>query len=225
MRFPVVLFDLNGTLVDTLADLTAALNDTLAHLDRPLLEEAQVRVWSGEGLRGLLRAALLATGPAPTDLEINDWLHDFRARYATHLGERALVYPGVAATLQALLQAGARMAIVTNKPEGPSLGLLEQLNLAGYFDYFMTCDGDVPRKPDPTGALRLMEQLGATPAQTLMVGSSRIDRETAHNAGVTCALVQHSDDESARVQIRGLGADFVLADFAMLRALVLGPQA
>ena len=225
MRFPVVLFDLNGTLVDTSADLTAALNETLTHLDRPLLEEAQVRTWSGEGLRGLLRAALLATGPAPTDLEISDWLHDFRARYAAHLGQRARAYPGVAETLDALMHAGVRMAIVTNKPEAPSLGLLAQLHLARYFDYFMTCDGDVPRKPDPTGALRLMEQLGGTPAHTLMVGSSRIDRETAQNADITCALVQHSDVESARSQVRGLGADFVLDDFAMLRALVLGSRA
>ena len=225
MRFPVVLFDLNGTLVDTLSDLTAALNETLTHLDRPLLDEAQVRTWSGEGLRGLLRAALRATGPEPTDLEINDWLHVFRARYAAHLGQRARVYAGVVETLAALLQAGVRMAIITNKPEGPSLSLLAQLHLAGYFDYFMTCDGDIPRKPDPTGVFRLLEQLGATPAQTLMVGSSRIDRETAQNAGITCALVQHSDVESARVQVRGLGADFVLDDFAMLRALVLGSRA
>lgn len=225
MRFPVVLFDLNGTLVDTSADLTAALNDTLAHLERPLLDEAQVRTWSGEGLRGLLRAALLATGPAPTDLEINEWLHDFRARYAAHLGQCARVYPGVVETLRALLAAGVRMAIVTNKPETPSLGLLAQLKLDGYFEYFMTCDGEIPRKPDPTGTLRLMQQLGGTAAQTLMVGSSRIDRETAQNAGITCALVQHSELESARVQLRGLGSDFVLDDFAMLRALVLGTRA
>jgi len=129
MRFPVVLFDLNGTLVDTLSDLTAALNETLTHLDRPLLDEAQVRTWSGEGLRGLLRSALRATGPEPTDLEINEWLHDFRARYAAHLGQRARVYPGVVETLNALLQAGARMAIITNKPEAPSLSLLAQLHL------------------------------------------------------------------------------------------------
>lgn len=225
MRFPIVLFDLHGTLVDTLADLTAALNDTLARLGRPLLEESQVRAWSGEGLRGLLRAALLATGPAPTDLEINDWLHDFRACYAAHLGKRARVFPGVVDTLEALAQAGVHMAIVTNKPEAPSLGLLAQVNIAHYFEYFMTCDGEIPRKPDPTGALRLMAQMAAEPAQTLMVGSSRIDRETAQNAGITCALVQHSDLESARVQLLGLGADFVLDDFTKLRALVLGPQA
>lgn len=224
MRFPVVLFDLNGTLVDTTADLTAALNATLVPLGRPELDEAQVRTWSGEGLRGLLRAALMTTGPAPTDLEINEWLHDFRARYAAHLGQRARVYPGVAESLTALMAAGVRMAIVTNKPEAPSLGLLAQMQLAHYFDYFMTCDGDVPRKPDPTGALQLMDQLGATAAQTLMVGSSRIDRETAQNAGITCALVQNSDQESARVQLRGLGADFVLDDFAMLQALVLGAK-
>ncbi len=225
MRFPVVLFDLNGTLVDTLADLTAALNDTLTPLGRPLLEEAQVRMWSGEGLRGLLRAALLATGPAPTDLEINDWLHEFRARYAAHLGQRARVYPGVVETLDALVHAGVRMAIVTNKPEAPSLRLLAQLKLSSYFEYFMTCDGEIARKPDPTGALQVMRQLGGTPAETLMVGSSRIDRETAQNAGFTCALVQHSELESARIQLRGLGADFVLDDFAMLRALVLGTRA
>ena len=224
MRFPFVLFDLNGTLVDTLADLTAALNATLEPLGRPRLEVSQVRVWSGEGLRGLLRAALLTTGPALTDLEIAELLHDFRARYAAHLGQQASLFPGVTATLTALTAAGARLAILTNKPQVPSLQLLRQLQIAHCFEYFLTCDGDVPRKPDPTGLHQLVAQMGGTSELTLLVGSSRIDRETARNAGVTCALVQQGDDESARVQLRGLGADFVLDDFGRLRALVLGAR-
>lgn len=225
MRFPYVIFDLNGTLVDTFADLTAALGETLAHVGRPALDEAQVRGWAGEGLRGMLRAALLVTGPAPTDLEISDMLVDFRARYEGHLGQQARLYPGVEETLASLAAAGVRMAILTNKPQEPSVRLIAQMGIAAYFDYLLTCDGEVPRKPDPTGLAHLLQSMSGVPAQTLMVGSSRIDRETAQNAGVVAALVEDAHHPASRVLVRGLGAEYVLDDFAKLRALVLGPSA
>ena len=225
MRFPYVIFDLNGTLVDTFADLTVALNETIAAVGRPSLDEAQVRAWAGEGLRGMLRAALLVAGPTPTDLEISDLLTDFRARYEATLGQNARVYPGVVETLTALAQAGVRMAILTNKPQEPSVHLVALTGLAPFFDYLLTCEGDVPRKPDPTGLVELLHSLGGSPGQALMVGSSRIDRETAQNAGVAAALVEDAHYPPSGVLVRGLGAEFVLDDFAKLRALVLGPTA
>lgn len=228
MRFPFVIFDLNGTLVDTFADLTTALNETLTELQRPLLDESQVRPWTGQGLRAMLRAALVTTGAPLTDLEIAGLLQGFRTRYAERLGAQAHLYPEVPETLREMQQAGVRMAILTNKPQEQSLALLERMGIAQYFEYFLSCTGGdapgpgVPRKPDPAGVHQLIAQMGGTEELTLMVGSSRIDRETARNAGLTCAIVQQPQSEASRLYVHGLGADFVLDEFRKLRALVLG---
>lgn len=221
MRFPVVLFDLNGTLVDTFEDLTAALSEMLEAHGRPPVPIAAVRPWNGERLRRLLQLAFQATGPTPTDLEITDLLPQFREIYARHLGVRAHVYPGVKPALDQLRAQRVRMALLTNKPLGPSALLLDNLGLGDCFEHIVAGDGDVPRKPDPTGLLELMGRLGGQADGTLLVGSSRIDLETARNAGVAVALVDHPSAPS----VLGMGADYVLGSFANLSALVLGPQA
>lgn len=228
MRFPVVLFDLNGTLVDTFEDLTAALSEMLWAHGRPSVPIAAVRPWNGERLRRLLQLAFQATGPTPTDLEIADMLPQFREIYARHLGVRAHVYPGVTPALDLLRTRRVRMALLTNKPLGPSALLLDNLGLGGYFEHIIAGDGEVPRKPDPTGLLELMGRLGGQTDGTLLVGSSRIDLETARNAGVAVALVDHPPrpgQQGGGASVLGMGADYVLGSFANLPALVLGPQA
>ena len=221
MRFPVVVFDLNGTLVDTFEDLTAALAEMLTAHGRPPLPIATVRPWNGERLRSLLRLAFQTSGPTPTDLEIAEMLPQFREIYARHLGVRAQVYPGVKPALEQLRGRRVRMALLTNKPLGPSVQLLDNLGLGPYFEHIVAGDGDIPRKPDPTGLLELMHRVGGQADGTLLVGSSRIDLETARNGGVAVALVDHPPAPS----VLGMGADFVLSSFGNLPALVLGPQA
>lgn len=220
MRFPCVILDLNGTLVDTFDDLTDALNETLVGLQRAPLFCAQVRQWPGEGLRGVLKHALAATGALPTDPEISELLLSFRTRYAQHLGRRGWVHPGVEETLRKLAESGAHLALLTNKPEEPSVQLLQRFGLLRYFEWLATGDGHFPRKPDPEGVLTLMQQMGGTPGTTLLCGSSRIDLETARNAGIACALVDHEHG----VGVRGMGADFVLDDMSKLVHLVLGTK-
>ena len=221
MRFPFVIVDLNGTLIDTFGDLTEALSAILVAHGRAALDVDQVREWSGEGLRSLLRAAFLATGPTLSDLELTECLHEFRGYYESHLGAGAFLYPGVQQTLATLAASGVRMSILTNKPLAPSLKLLEQFSIGHYFDYMVAGDTEVARKPDPSGLLQLLVQMEGRPESTLMVGSSRIDLETARNAGVACALI---DQVHSGLHVRGMGADFVLDQFSMLSALVLGPH-
>ncbi len=215
----MVILDLNGTLVDTLDDLTDALNDHLQALGRPTLTVAQVAEWPGENLRSLLKAALLATGPVPTDLEISAQLQQFRERYEARLGQKARLFPGIAETLEALVKGGAKLAILTNKPQAPSVRLVQQMGIDRWFLYLLAGDGDVPRKPDPAGAEELMRRCGADPASTLLVGSSRVDRNTARNAGIRCALIDHDGSKAAH----GMGADYVLDGMAGLPRLVFGP--
>lgn len=217
MRYPLVLFDLNGTLVDTFDDLADALNDQLRAMDRPVLTVDHVRQWAGENLRTILKSALAASGAVPTDLGINEALHGFRARYEERLGARARLYPLVGAVLADLAAAGVKMAVLTNKPQSPSLRICKQFGIDVHFRFLLTCDGDVPKKPDPTGLLALVEQLGGDLNGTLLVGSSRIDLETARNAGVRVALVDHDRSHV----VHGMGADFVLDGLDRLERLVL----
>jgi phosphoglycolate phosphatase len=220
MRFPVVILDLNGTLVDTLGDLADALNEQLWSMDRPTLTADQVRQWPGENLRAILKGALALTGSVPTDLEINQLLHEFRDRYQDRLGARAVAYPGTTDVLAQLHAAGVQLALLTNKPLVPSLKLLQQLDIAKYFTYMLAGDADAPRKPDPTGLLELMHSCGGDEETTLMVGSSRIDLETARNAGVRVALVNNDHSRG----VHGMGADYVLDEISRLPHLVLGTR-
>lgn len=223
MRYPFLILDLNGTLVDTFDDLTDALNDQLHAMGRSTLSVEQVRLWPGENLRVILRAALALTGPVPTDLEISERLPDFRAGYEAHLGVRAYLYDGVAEVLQELTEAGVRMAVLTNKPLSPSLKVLQQMGIASRFQYLLAGDSDVARKPDPEGLLTLVHQLsGESDARdrALMVGSSRIDLHTARNAGVCCALV---DQDHSRA-VHAMGADYVLDGISRLARLALGTR-
>ncbi len=212
--------DLNGTLVDTLDDLTDALNDQLLAMARPTLTRAQVAEWPGENLRSLLKAALVATGPVPTDLEINDILHAFRERYEARLGAKAKLFPGIAEVLETLVRGGAKLAILTNKPQEPSLRLVQKMGIDKWLLFLLAGDGEVPRKPDPAGAEELMQRCGGTTQDTLLFGSSGIDRDTARYAGLRCALIDHDNSRMAH----GLGADYVLEDVARLPLLVLGPS-
>ncbi|MFZ4576976.1 MAG: HAD family hydrolase [Myxococcota bacterium] len=221
MRYPHLILDLNGTLVDTFEDLTVALNETLDEHGRHPLEVELVRQWSGLGLRGLLRSAFCSTGPTLTDLELSEVLLSFRDRYARHLGTKAYLYPGVLATLVTLADTGVHMSLLTNKPQAPSLKLLEQFGIAHFFDYVVAGEDRLRRKPDPSGLLQLIEWMQARPDATLMVGSTRIDLETARHAGIRCALVDHAQ---SGLYVRGMGADFALDRFEMLVSLTRGAE-
>lgn len=223
MRYPFLIVDLNGTLVDTFDDLTDALNDQLAAMDRPGLTVEQVRQWPGENLRAILRSALALTGEVPTDLEISERLPAFKAAYEAHLGVRGFLYANVAEVLQELDEAGVRMAVLTNKPLAPSFKLLQQMGIAGRFQFLLAGDAEVARKPDPEGLLTLVQQLsGEQDARdrALMVGSSRIDLHTARNAGVRCALIDHDHSRA----VHAMGADYVLDGIERLARLALGTR-
>jgi phosphoglycolate phosphatase len=176
----LAVFDLDGTLVDSVEDLHASVNHALAAVGLPPRTIAEVRGFVGEGAR-----VLLAKAVAPRDELVEPALAAWRPHYAAHCLDRTVPYPGVGALLAG---AGRTLAVLTNKPGAMSRKILEGLGLLQHFALVVGGD-EAPRKPDPTGLLGLMARLGATPAETVFIGDSRHDVETARRAGVTVVAV------------------------------------
>jgi phosphoglycolate phosphatase len=161
-------------------DLHASVNHALAAVGLPPRTIAEVRGFVGEGAR-----VLLAKAVAPRDELVEPALAAWRPHYAAHCLDRTVPYPGVGALLAG---AGRTLAVLTNKPGAMSRKILEGLGLLQHFALVVGGD-EAPRKPDPTGLLGLMARLGATPAETVFIGDSRHDVETARRAGVTVVAV------------------------------------
>ena len=200
LRGRLIAFDLDGTLVDSRRDLADSANQLIAELGgAPLPEEAIGRM-VGEGAAVLvdraLRAAGLSTpassgrqrgaaaGPAPTPLA--RFLEIYDARLLNHTRP----YDGIPEALDAAHR-HARLAVLTNKPTRATERILQQLELRGRFDDVIAGDTEWPRKPDPASLLELMRRADANAANTLLVGDSAIDHETALRAGARCCLASY----------------------------------
>jgi phosphoglycolate phosphatase len=187
----LVVFDLDGTLVDSLADIATALNETLGHLARgtPSLPREAVRALVGHGARELVARALPRAGVrAP----IEEALAVFIDFYERGLLNETRPYPGVVEGLDRLKD--RTLAVLTNKPGDMSRAILGGLGLDHRF-FRIYGGGDVPgRKPDPAGLRQLLEETSARPGEALMVGDSGVDVRTARNAGVAAAGVTYGFD-------------------------------
>jgi phosphoglycolate phosphatase len=196
MAVRVVVFDLDGTLVDSSRDLATAVNAALAKVASgaaPLADE-QVRSFIGSGARKLIERCLTASG---LGLPAKDVLPVFLEAYRGCLLDTTRLYPGVEEALDAL--APRSFAVLTNKPGDMSRAILEGLGVAHRFRRVYG-GGDLPeRKPDPVGLLRILEEAGATPAEGVMVGDSDIDVLTGRAAGVlTVGVAYGFDPESLK---------------------------
>lgn len=184
-RFEAILFDLDGTLVDSAPDLCAALNAALAEQEEPPVSEAEVRRWVGNGARMLVVRALAARGlpESLADTVLAAFMRHYEARLCVH----SEPYAGVVPALQRLHDAGWRLGCVTNKPERFVCPLLGALDLEAYFSVFVGGDTLASKKPDPAPLTFAAERLGAEPRKAVMVGDSLADVRAAH--AVPCAVV------------------------------------
>ena len=213
-RWPgVALFDLDGTLVDSAPDLAAAVDQMLEHLGRTPAGLDKVRNWVGNGAAVLVRRALAGqTDWQPArpkdDALFNDALAIFYHAYGQINGRHSVVFDGVTECLTQLKQQGCRLAVVTNKPEQFVAPLLEQLDLAHWFE--LTVGGDTlpVKKPDPTPLLHAMTRLGGSRGTTVMVGDSAADVNAAIAAGIPCVAVRYGYNFGGPVD--ALGADAVV---------------
>lgn len=192
-RLPrLAMFDLDGTLVDSVPDLTAAVDRALVQLGRAPAGSERVRLWVGNGARVLVRRAL--AGALDHD-DVDDTLAAealelFMAAYAdNHV--LTDVYPGVVETLDHLRTAGVALALITNKPARFLPGLLADKGLDGYFQWLVGGDTLPQQKPDPAALLWVMAQAGVTAGESLFVGDSRNDVRAARAANVTCVALSY----------------------------------
>ena len=183
-----LVFDLDGTLVDSLPDLRAALNKMLDGMGRGELTADEVRRIIGDGTHALVKRALAATGTI-TDLEAAH--RQFLKLYEAAPAKLSRLYPGVEATLKSLRDSGARLAICTNKPQAATMAVLEGFRIARYFDAVLGGDAVPFRKPDPRHLLAAIERLGATTNDAVMIGDNENDYAAARAAGIPVILMRY----------------------------------
>lgn len=175
-----VIFDLDGTLLNTLGDLRAATNHALEVRGLPPHSMEEIRQFIGNGIRLLICRAMPEGTP---EAEIDAALDDFKAYYAAHIHDRTVPYDGIPQLLTALKKRGIKVAVLSNKIDSASQQLIEYF-FPGKTDVVFGEHVGVPRKPDPTSCRMVMQQLGVQPEQVLYVGDSGTDMQTAKNAGL-----------------------------------------
>jgi phosphoglycolate phosphatase len=214
-----IVFDLDGTLIDSAADLTEALNRVLADQRLPAVAEESVRHMVGDGAVKLIERGFAAAGRR-MDGHLPEALRQaFLDHYAACLTERTTVHPGVAEALAALGAAGRRMAVCTNKPAAMSETILAHLGLARHFDAVLGGDSLAVRKPHPAHLIAAIAQSGGDAPRAVMVGDSRNDVATARAAGVPVVVVSFG---YTSVAPHALGADAVIDHFDELLAALAG---
>jgi phosphoglycolate phosphatase len=211
----LIAFDLDGTLIDSSRDLAESASQLVEEMGgRPLTVDEVVRM-VGEGAALLVQRALTAAGLGPDPAALPRFLEIYGERLLNH----TQLYPGMRAAVEAA-RMGARVAVLTNKPLAPTERILSALDVRHLFDDVAGGDGPHPRKPDPAGLRDMMAAAGTGPAETLLVGDSAIDHETARRAGARCCLVSFGYGYHSVPEDRLTDADAVAADAAAVTSLI-----
>ena len=212
-----VVFDLDGTLVDTAPDLVDTLNVVFAREGLPPIPYEQARTMIGGGARRMLERGLAAEGRAFARADIDRLFDDFIAHYAAHIADRSRPFPGLEAALDALAADGARLAVCTNKLQWLSVKLLKALALAPRFPVICGQDTFGIQKPNPDVLRRTIAAAGGNPERAVMIGDSANDVDTARAAGVPVIAVDFGYTE---VPVTQIGPDRVISHFDALPAAV-----
>jgi len=218
LKNAAILFDLDGTLIDTAPDLAASMNFVLQQNGRREVPAADVRNMVGRGARVLIERGMAATGRPATERELDRLFDQFLAHYLDHIADHSVVFPSVEKTLKELREAGAVLAVCTNKPESASIKLLQEFDLDGYFSAIVGGDSLAVRKPDPGHILGTIEKMGGVATSAIMVGDSANDIDAAIAAGIPVIGVPFG---YTPIPIHDLGANVVVEHFDdLIEALI-----
>lgn len=217
--YDLILFDLDGTLIETAPEIADAVNDTLKQFDLPSVTQQQVNDWIGHGTRELLIQALAFTGQTTADeVRQSHSFHAIEARFSQHYqqrcGTRSHLYPQVRETLQALRAAGVKLAVVTNKESRYTQTVLDAHTLAPLFDRVISGDTLPVKKPNPAAIDDCLQCFRVARARTLFVGDSSIDVATARNAGVAVWALPYGYNMGEPIE--ACRPDRVIPDFSAL---------
>jgi phosphoglycolate phosphatase len=217
MVAPTVVFDLDGTLVDSAPDLVATLNVIFARQGLPPVAYDTARNLVGGGARSMIERSLAAQGRKLAAAEVDRLFKDFIDHYAAHIADRSRAFPGLEAALDQLAAGGCRFAVCTNKLEWLSVRLLDALGLSYRFAAICGADTFGLQKPNPDLLRRTIARAEGEPGHAVMVGDSISDIATARAAGVPVVAVDHGYTETP---VSELGADRIISTFAELPSAV-----
>jgi phosphoglycolate phosphatase len=193
----LVIFDLDGTLIDSRLDLVHSVNAALRHIGRPELPDDVIASYVGDGAPVLIQRAL--GGEKVDEALVRKGLEFFLSYYRAHKLDHTTVYPGVAAALAAIQNLAApssngsprKLAVLSNKPVIPSKAIIDALGLGQFFSQVYGGNSFSTKKPDPEGARRLLEEYGVQPQQAAIIGDSHVDVNTGRNAGMVTVGVTY----------------------------------
>ncbi len=210
----LLIFDLDGTLIDSKLDLAHAVNAARAHMGLGDLPHPLVFSYVGNGAPTLIRRAL---GPEAGEAQVQEALEFFLEYYRDHMLDYTSLYPGVADTLDVLLQSGKRMAVLTNKPVRISKAIISGLGLERHFFQIYGGNSFEQKKPHPIGIETLLSEAGMGAGHALMIGDSAVDIQTARNAGIkSCGVTYGFQPETLAAE----PPDFLIDRFEDLPAVI-----
>jgi len=221
--FKLLIFDMDGTLVDSLRDIAVAVNYTLSLYGLPVLPLEVIESYVGTGAKTLIKKAM---GDAACRFDLDEVVLKFREYYIEHCLDETRLFPGTREMLEYIAGKGIRTAVVTNKPSNITLRMLEGMDIKDYFDVILGSE-DVPKiKPNPEAAELVFEKTGASPDESLMIGDSPVDMQFARNSGMKCVMVDYGGITPHEV-VMNSGADWICetpGDLSNLLAKILLPR-
>ncbi len=213
-----VVFDLDGTLLDSAPDLTAALNLILEMEGLAPLGVDSVRYMIGAGVPKLIERGFREYGVKLDANNIDaDLLDAFLSYYDAHAADLSKVYPGTYGFIEMLCNRSVRIGLCTNKPTEATLEILSSFQIEDCFDSVIGGTSGFPKKPDPAGLNACLEEMGVTPSQTLYIGDSATDIKTARNAGLPVVAMTYGYE---RTPAKDLGADLIADSFVELHEVI-----
>ena len=217
MKDWTIVFDLDGTLVDTTPDLAEATNHVLSTLGLERVNEMEIRPFVGHGALAMIDGAVKSHGRKLSERELHDLFEVFLVYYTAHIADRSVPYPHIVAALEGLKAEGATLAVCTNKMEAQARAVLGALKLDGYFSALTGRDSLGAYKPDPRHLTGTIALAGGRPDKSIMIGDSETDIKTAKAAHVPVVAVSFGYSVDP---VLSFGPDIIIDDYNDLRGAI-----